>query len=298
MKDNVLVLISTYNGEKYLKKLFDSVLNQQGCNCNILIRDDCSKDNTVEIIKEYQKKYDNIKFYAGENLGYAKSFWNLIQNSDDFDYYAFCDQDDIWLPNKLINAINLIKKSQDSEEQPVLYTSNVICVDNNMNKLKNKSFFCKKPLNVYESFQKSILPGCTFVFNNNAKKILKLYNGFMESHDWATYAIINTFGKVIYDSDSYIYYRIHEQNTIGVTTKFKNFKIKIKRFFSKRKNTRSKFAKDFYKIYASRLTDSNLKISLKELGYYKESKGLKYKLLFNKNFKGIIFKIYVFLNRV
>lgn len=298
MKDNVLVLLSTYNGEKYLKNLLDSVLNQQGCNFNILIRDDCSKDNTVEIIKEYQKKYDNIEFYTGENLGYAKSFWNLIQKSDDFNYYAFCDQDDIWLPNKLENAIKLIQKNKDKDNQPVLYTSNVICVDNNMNKLENKSFFCEKPLNIYESFQKSILPGCTFVFNNNAKKILKLYNGFMESHDWATYVIINTFGKVIYDSNSYIHYRIHEQNTIGATTKIKNLKIKIKRFFSKRKNTRSKFAKDFYETYSSKMKDTNLKNNIKQFGYYRENILLKVKLLFNKKYKGMIFKFYVLLNRI
>lgn len=297
MKNNVLVLLSTYNGEKYLKELLDSVLNQQGCNCSILIRDDGSKDKTVEIIKKYVNKYSNISFYVGENLGYAKSFWDLIQKSDEFDYYAFCDQDDIWLPNKLEKAIELIEKNKDKEGQPVLYTSNVICVDNNLNKLNNKVFYCNRPLNIYESLQKSVLPGCTFVFNNMAKKILKLYNGFMESHDWASYAIINTFGKVIYDSKSYIYYRIHEQNTIGVTTKFKNLKIKIKRFFSKRKNTRSKFAKAFYETYENEIP-IKYKNNIYDLAYYNNSNKNKIKLLINKNFKGIIFKIYILLNRV
>ncbi len=299
MKNSVLVLISTYNGEKYVSQLLDSVLEQKGIDVSILVRDDGSKDGTTKILEEY-KKENKIEYYIGEqNLGYAKSFWHLLTNcSKEYDYYAFCDQDDIWLEDKLQKAIELIEYSKEDEKQPVLYTSNVIPVNNNMEILEDRCFECKRVLNVWESFQKSILPGCTFVFNSYAREILRQYQGYMESHDWATYAIITTFGKVVYDNKSYIHYRIHENNTIGITKgKFAKLRIKIKRFFKERKNVRSRFAKDFYDCYEDSI-DNRYKESIRNLGYYRDNFASKIKLILDKKFKGIIFKIYVILNRV
>lgn len=297
MNKNILVLMSTYNGEKYLPKLLDSVLSQNEVNVSILVRDDGSTDNTINILEEY-KKFNNIRYYKGDNIGYAKSFWNLLTNCDDYDFYAFCDQDDIWLPNKLINAIYNIEKNIKNRNEPILYTSNVIPVNNNMDILNDKFFKCKNVLNPYESLQKSILPGCTFVFNYYAKEILKKYQGYMESHDWAAYTIITTLGKVIYDKNSYIYYRIHENNTIGTSnSKIADFNLKVKRFFKKSDNTRSRFAKDFYNCYKD-LINYEYKKSIKNLGYYRDNILCKMRLLLDKNFKGIIFKIYIILNRV
>jgi len=295
-KNNVLVLLSTYNGERYLEELIESLLNQRDVNVNILVRDDGSKDRTVEIIKEYMKKYSNIDLYLGENLGYAKSFWNLVKtSSSDYDYYAFCDQDDIWEENKIISAIQLIEK--ENKAKPVLYTSNVKCVNNNKEYINYNAFPVDRVLSQYETFQKSILPGCTFVFNNAAKKILEMYNGFMESHDWATYAIITTFGKVIYDKESYILYRVHDSNTIGIENKFQKYLKKMNRFFSKNRNTRSKFAKDFYMCY-EKMLDSSIKEDIRQLAFYREKISCRIKLLLNRKYKGIIFKLYVLLNKV
>lgn len=297
-KAKVAVLLSSYNGEKYICEQLDSLLEQCNIDLDILIRDDGSKDATVNIIKRYANKYKNIKLLNDErgNLGYAYSFWQLLTNSsDDYDYYAFCDQDDIWKENKLINAI---KKLETYTETPTLYTSRVISINNSMQVLSEDTFKYDGVLNKYESFQKSMFPGCVFVFNNKAKTLLNRYNGFMESHDWATYAIINSFGKIIYDNNSYVNYRIHELNTIGHKSNLKMTIEKIKRFFSKSKNTRSKFAKNFYETYESEIEDKTFRESIKQLAYYRFNKKLKTKLIFNRNFKGITFKIYILLNRV
>lgn len=297
MKDKVMVLISTYNGEKYLEELLDSVLKQKNVDVDILIRDDGSTDNTINIIKKYAQKESNIEFFVGKNIGYAKSFWNLIKKTYNYKYYAFCDQDDIWQNNKLEQAVKMIN-DYSTEDIPILYTSNVISVNNNMEIISHNAFNCKKTLNIYESFQKSILPGCTFVFNDNAAQILKKYDGYMESHDWAAYTIVTTFGKVLYDTDSYIYYRIHENNTIGKkNSKVEEYISKIKRFFKKSTNTRSKFARDFFECYNDLLPDK-IREEIKDLAYYKENYKFKIKLLFNKHFKGIIFKLYVLMNRI
>lgn len=297
MKNNVLVLLSTYNGEKYLSNLIDSILNQKGVNVNILIRDDGSQDRTIEILEKY-KEQKKIQYYVGDNIGYANSFWQLVRDAKQYDYYAFCDQDDVWLEYKLERAIEKIKEIEEEELIPTLYTSNVICINDNMDIILDKPFKCERVLNIGEAFQKSILPGCTFVFNFEAKKILEQYKGYMESHDWATYAIITAFGKVIYDSNSYIYYRIHENNTIGISNnKIKDLALKIKRFFKKSNNSRSRFAKDFYECYKDVL-DNKYTQTIKKLAYYKEDFLLKIKLLCDRNFKGILFRIYVILNKV
>ena len=96
----VAVLLSTYNGEKYVGAQIHSILTQNYKNIEIVVRDDGSKDKTVEIIKEYMQKYSNIVLHQGENLGFIKSFFELLKY-EDADYYAFADQDDIWLPNKI-----------------------------------------------------------------------------------------------------------------------------------------------------------------------------------------------------
>lgn len=296
MKNNVLVLLSTYNGEKYLVELIESLIKQENVNVNILVRDDGSSDNTINLIKECQKKYKNIEMYEGNNIGYAKSFWNLINKCSEYDYYAFCDQDDFWLPQKLCKAIKNIEDNREYDEQPILYTSNVIATDKNLVKIE-REFFNGRILNKYETFQKSILPGCTFVFDYNAIKVLKKYDGYMESHDWLTYMIIRSFGKVIYDDKSYIYYRVHDYNTIGIESKFGKLKKKISRFFEENKNTRSNQAKDFYKNFGDML-DDDMKEQIEMLAFYKENYKLKIKLFFNKKFKGFIFRVYILMNKV
>lgn len=93
----VSVLLSTYNGEKYLREQLDSLLVQQGVDLRIIARDDGSKDTTVEILKEYAGKDTRVSFFEGKNVGPAQSFFDLIMKSPDSDYYAFCDQDDVWI---------------------------------------------------------------------------------------------------------------------------------------------------------------------------------------------------------
>lgn len=292
LKNNVAVLLSTYNGEKYLKEQIDSVLNQKNANVTLVIRDDGSKDTTKDIIKKYNS--DKIKLIEGNNLGYAKSFWELMKSVKNYDYYAFCDQDDIWMDDKLFSAIKMLKEYDDI---PALYTSSVVSVNNDMEIIDENTFNNTRTLSVYESFQKSKFPGCVFVFNNKAKIILEKYNGFMESHDWAAYSIISVFGKTVYDSNSHIKYRIHDNNAIGKQSVMKSFLKKGKRFFCKSKCVRSRFAKDFYETYENSIPEK-YKNDIYQLAFYKSSFMNTVKLVKNKNFAGIIFKIYVLMNKV
>ena len=99
----VCVLISTYNGEKFLDEQIASILAQKGVEVDILVRDDGSSDMTCSLLERWQKE-GKLKWYKGENLGFARSFMNLLKTASVYDYYAFCDQDDVWLPEKLKKA--------------------------------------------------------------------------------------------------------------------------------------------------------------------------------------------------
>lgn len=290
----VLVYISTYNGEKYLKEQIDSILNQSQCEVYIYIRDDGSKDKTKDIIIDYCNKYQNISYSFGENIGYAKSFWKIFEFENTFDFYAFCDQDDIWMPNKLSKAIDFLKVNP---KIPSLYTSNVIGYNALENKYSKNLFHCNCEKDFYESLQKSFLPGCTFVFNSYAFDIAKKYTGFLESHDWAMYSIISAFGKVYYDDNSSIYYRLHQDNTIGMDDKFKEFIKKVKRFFKKSPKTRSKFAFDFYNTYSSDIENEDYRDFVYNMAFYDKKISCFFKFLFSKKIKKITQKILIILRR-
>ena len=99
----VQVLMSTYNGERYIRRQIDSIMAQTGVEVYLLIRDDGSEDSTVSIIQEYVEQYpDRIQIVIGKNIGWKKSFIQLLRMAGNFDYYAFADQDDYWFPDKEI----------------------------------------------------------------------------------------------------------------------------------------------------------------------------------------------------
>ena len=99
--NKVQVLMSTYNGEKYIRQQLDSIMNQTYANVSILVRDDGSSDKTVEILREYESRYGGrISILLENNRGVVHSKFILLHHSDSSaSYYCFCDQDDIWLPD-------------------------------------------------------------------------------------------------------------------------------------------------------------------------------------------------------
>lgn len=105
----VTVLLSTYNGEKFLEEQLQSLIQQKNVEVRILVRDDGSTDGTVSILDRW-KNDRLLNWYTGDNVGAGKSFVDLLFKVPQSDYYAFCDQDDVWLPNKL--ELSLLKMEQ------------------------------------------------------------------------------------------------------------------------------------------------------------------------------------------
>lgn len=224
----VVILISTYNGEKYLAEQLDSLLNQTYQNIKIFIRDDGSKDKTIDIIKKYQKKSEKIFLTEGKNIGFINSFFELLKLSNNADYYAYCDQDDVWMEDKIERAVNFLEKSDSNK--PVLYFSNSDYYDGDMNFLataeKNKIY------NFRNSLVECVTQGMTMVINNKAREIIInnrpttcLY------HDWWTYMICSGFGEIIYDNKSLVKYRRHNKSvTVEGRSKIELFMWRIKEF--------------------------------------------------------------------
>lgn len=283
----IIVLMSTYNGEKYLKDQLNSLVSQSLRPNKILIRDDGSTDSTLDIIKYYADNYDFIEYYQGENKGPAKSFWELINKSEESDYYALCDQDDVWLKDKIESAITLLKK--ENKSIPLLYCSKCIYVDEKLNRIDANI----SKLYSFNDFAHALLyqtaPGCTMVFNNEARKQIVKYDinkEYCMIHDSIIHKIVTMFGKMIIDDTPHIFYRLHNNNAIGFpTNKYDQFKLRVKRFLNKENaNSRLEMAKSLLNVYGQECSLENKEL-LEVLANYQIDKEARKKLLNDTRFK-------------
>ena len=276
----VAVLMSTYNGEKYIKEQIDSILLQETVEVTLMVRDDGSSDRTIEIIKEYQKSNGNIKLDIGKNVGVGNSFMQLVYDAgDEYDYYAFADQDDVWLHRKLINAINKI----ENREKPALYTSNQILVNSELEKIGMR-YSAKPDTSFRQTMCQNKVSGCTMVWNKTLQKLLintarrptaKLLR--MRIHDVWVAMVADVAGEIIYDNEGYILYRQHDNNVVGVRkpSLIKQWIEKIKD--PEQRNGRSIICKEIFNGYKDL---NNPDIAFIEMcGNYQKNANLKRKLL-------------------
>lgn len=208
----VAVLMSTYNGEKYLREQIESILGQQGVEVCLLVRDDGSSDTTLTILDEY-KQSGRLDYYCGSNLGPARSFMHLLQNAPTSDYYAFSDQDDIWMNDKLFTAISSM---EGHESEPALYFSQTQLVDAQLNHIP--SVIISPKLTFGESLIYKFIGGCTMVMNHRLREAVgNFMPEIMPMHDIWIYSIALGIGAYVhFDTTPHILYRQHSNNTVGL----------------------------------------------------------------------------------
>lgn len=277
----IQVFLSTYNGEKYLKEQLDSLLNQKNVQISILVRDDGSQDRTCNILDQYQS-LGRLKYYKGNNLGYAKSFLDLVKQNVEADYYAFCDQDDVWLPLKLYEAIQKLRHEYDNQEaRPLLYASALQRVDRNLNKLSLQNFKNLR-LTLGAEFTRHRLAGCSFVFNNQLRNLLKKSSGIPTSHDkLATILCLACGGKIVYDTNSFILFRRHGDNTSSDSENIKRRIMKDLQKYFGHKNNGDMLARRILDEYGTELDKQSHKF-LSKVATYKESIVKTIRLAFSK----------------
>lgn len=223
--ENCLVLLATYNGEKFIREQIDSILSQKKINLDILISDDVSIDNTLSIVKSFNSPRISLLPNNGKFGSASQNFFRLIRDSEieNYDYIAFADQDDIWYPDKIINSINKIKEKKISA-----FSSNVLAFwDDGKEKIINKSGKQKE----YDYLFGSSGPGCTCLFTKEFMKSFKKeliknreLTKKIDLHDWLVYAYARSNGfKWHTDSNITIRYRQHSNNEFGANSGFKTF---------------------------------------------------------------------------
>lgn len=293
-KPLVKVLMSTYNGEKYLKEQLDSILSQTYSNVEIYVRDDGSTDDTVKILKEYEQS-GQIFLQIGKNMGYIESFFQLLEYCGESEYYAWCDQDDVWLPGKIQRAVEVLEKDKEKcpddrvEIRPVLYFSDYDYYDENMRFEKHGLIHRRGP-----SFSNSLMDcislGFNSVFNHRARNMMiEKHPKHCCGHDWWTYMICAAFGKVIYDRGycSVKYRRCDNSVSPGGKSFFKMQLWRFKKFF-----INDYFAKirnqllEFSEMYLEQLTADKKKVmqlfSYKRYSFFRAVKKAFYPVLFRQ----------------
>lgn len=224
MKENktqlsVAILLTTYNGSNHIERQLQSIINQQNVYVKLFISDDLSTDNTLELVKKITPKNQLIVLKNNSKFGKAGlNFFSLIDRveQDEFDYYAFSDQDDVWEYNKLIEGVSLMNKTNSEA-----YSSgfHVFYEDKGINKFVSKNPTQK----LFDYLFSSPGPGCTFILKNKSYNHLRsayinnkdTFNR-CEYHDWAIYAFFRAKKlNWVIDNRSFIKYRQHEFNDTG-----------------------------------------------------------------------------------
>lgn len=213
-KNRVAILLSTFNGEQFLSAQLDSLLVQTHAACDLWVRDDGSSDATLAIVHRYAAAHPNIRVTAGANLGFVGSFHELLQIAGNgYDFYFFCDQDDVWLPGKVASAVALLAP----QTGPALYCSRTQYTDMALEAIGPSPDYPADKIGWGNALVQNIATGCTVALNASARQlVLSSLPRYCLAHDWWAYLVVSAFGTVVFDTQSHILYRQHGRNTIGM----------------------------------------------------------------------------------
>ncbi len=279
--DKIIVLMATYNGEKYLQEQIDTILAQKDVDVELVVRDDGSTDRTKEILEENHRK-GKLDWYTGENRGSAGSFMDLIGRAGDAPYYALSDQDDHWLPEKLSSAIRMLREAEPAK--PALYHSGTILADENLKPISDERER-NRITTVKQALIGSGATGCTMCFNRALLEMLrKPHPDFRLMHDnWIYKVCLITGGSILKGDKSYILYRQHGNNAIGgFAQKQHPFRRHLKSIRDE-KRYRSEGIAALYEAYKDDMPEENRKTT-EQLVHYR--KGLnRFQILTDKGFE-------------
>lgn len=216
----VNIVMSTYNGEKYLADQIKSIQSQTFEDWQLLIRDDGSSDNTPSIIRDMAKKDDRIHFIndgQNENYGVIKSFYHLVKY-DSADYYFFSDQDDVWLPEKI--EVTLKRAQSETSAKPLLVYTDLKVVNEDLEVLQEsmiKSQSHHANTELVQELTENTVTGGTMMINKALADKWQVYDNLL-MHDWYLALLAASLGKLIYIDQATQLYRQHEANVLGART--------------------------------------------------------------------------------
>lgn len=216
----VNILLSTYNGERFLAEQIKSIQEQTYSDWTLLIRDDGSKDQTREIIQNFVSQDERIRFINADevvNLGVIKSFYTLL-HYEEADYYFFSDQDDIWLPDKLQTSLD--QAQHYSNQEPLMIYMDLKVVNQDLevmteSMIRTQSHHANTEL-VQELTENTVTGGVSMI--NHALAELWTQTEDIIMHDWYLALLATAFGKLVYIDQAGELYRQHTDNVLGART--------------------------------------------------------------------------------
>lgn len=220
--DRVNIIMATYQGEKYLREQLDSILQSEGVDYMISVFDDGSKDHTVNIVESYQSEHpDKIQFVQNKkNLGHFGNFMQGVVGNP-FDYLMFCDQDDVWKPDKILKTLACMKQQEVkySKETPLVVFTDATIVDENLQML-TPSFHQSGRLNtsnldLAHMLMENKMMGCTMMLNQAMIQKVNELPTQARYHDWWLALIAAACGHIEYLPEQTMLYRQHGDNVVG-----------------------------------------------------------------------------------
>jgi len=262
---NITICLSTYNGTKHIEQQLDSIINQTYSDWLLKIRDDGSVDGTFEILQKYAQKYeDKIQIIGdgNENIGVTQSFAKLIESCAT-DYIMLCDQDDVWLSDKIELSFKAIKKleAETEKSKPLLVFTDAKVVDENLNVLNNSFWETQKITpKICNNYKKLLalnaVTGCTVIFNRFLVSHILPMPDFLKVHDGWIAVNAAYYGKLDYIQQPTMLYRQHTTNVFGA------HKIGFSYF-------RSKMNFQGFKNFRLYMKSFSFKVSLAQIMWYK-----------------------------
>jgi len=217
----VLIVMSTYNGENYLKDQLDSLFSQTYKNFKIVVRDDGSSDNTLKILETYDGNMEILG--SQKNIYVKKSFSTLLKyalKNNDNNYFMFCDQDDIWEKDKIEKTLKQMKEMEKTYgDIPLLVHTDLQVVDEKLKAL-NESFWKYEKINpncndLNRLLMQNTITGCTVMINRKLSELALPIPNECIMHDWWMGLVASQFGKILFIDEGLIKYRQHDSNSIG-----------------------------------------------------------------------------------
>lgn len=226
----VMVILSTFNGSAFLGEQLNSLYAQTYPAVTILVRDDGSSDTTRDVLERAEAE-GRIKVLPGhENLGAAGSYFKLLQfaSASEADFIAFCDQDDVWQPEKISHAVTQL--SAVPRERAAMYSSRLDIVDAELAPMSVTAL--PKKIGFGNALVENVCVGCTIVLNRAAVDLIcRKLPARALVHDWWCYLVLSCFGEIVFDRTSHIKYRQHAGNVFGAATgKLDRIKRNVRRF--------------------------------------------------------------------
>lgn len=304
-ESKVIILMATYNGEEYIREQLDSIKHQSHKNWELIVRDDNSNDNTMNILKVYEQEDSRIKVLkdSNGNLGQCKNFDVLMQYAlnrsklNDSLYFMFSDQDDVWNNNKIELSIKKIISIENSntDDSPILVYTNYLVSDSQLSQkevaYKKPFFYSKKELASRLLIQNWVM-GCTTIINKNLLKLAVKIPDVAENHDNWIAILCSLAGKIEYINEVTMTHRIHSKN---VTTRSNTTSLmpRLNRVFNRFKKNNEYFQKKcfLYILTRVRVQEQIDEESRETLNNYKkimESRGINAVMIaFKEKFYGV-----------